>query len=230
MAIGRTLTRKPSKYSFSTTSPTEAQSKRGSISKIQISAPLELISTTNMISYTSPSLRSSISHPSPSTSSISTSPTSSRFPPSSPSSSSASSNSGSDSEISSPDEPSPPPNHLSMYFPPAVPARSKSRRTVPPPPPPAHPLPAPVAVLNLTRTPSRSQQKMHSRGVRASNPFGVELAKVAEMAEDIGVQVRDAEEEFMMERGLQKFSANDYAAEISGVFDDVLPNLGAGWI
>jgi len=58
----------------------------------------------------------------------------------------------------------------------------------------------------------------------------VELAKVAEIAEDIGVQVRDAEEEFMMERGLQKFSANDYAAEISGVFDDVLPNLGAGWI
>jgi len=71
---------------------------------------------------------------------------------------------------------------------------------------------------------------MHSRGVRASSPFGAELAKVAEMAEDIGVQIRDAEEEFMMERGLQKFSANDYAAEIGGVFDDVLPNLGAGWI
>jgi len=50
------------------------------------------------------------------------------------------------------------------------------------------------------------------------------------MAEDIGVHIRDAEEEFMMERGLQKFSANDYAAEIGGVFDDVLPNLGAGWI
>ncbi|CUS10182.1 unnamed protein product [Tuber aestivum] len=227
MAIGRALTKKPSKYSFST-SPTEAQSKRGSISKIQISAPVELISTTNMISYTSPSLRSSISHPSPPTSSTSTSPTSSRFPPSSPSSSSASSNSGSDSEISSPDEPSPLPNHLSMYFAPAIPARSKSRRTAPPPPPPAHPAPAPVAGLSLTRT--RSQQKMHSRGVRASNPFGVELAKVAEMAEDIGVQVLDADEEFMVEHGLQKFSADDYAAEIDGVFDDMFPNLGAGWI
>ncbi|PWW78790.1 hypothetical protein C7212DRAFT_304712, partial [Tuber magnatum] len=59
---------------------------------------------------------------------------------------------------------------------------------------------------------------------------GAELAKVAEMAEDIGVQVRDAEEEFMMEHGLQKFSASDYAAEICGVFDDVFPSLGAGWI
>lgn len=71
---------------------------------------------------------------------------------------------------------------------------------------------------------------MHSRGVRSSSPFGAELAKVAEIAEDIGIQIRDAEEEFMMERGLQKFSANDYAAEIGGVFDDVLPILGAGWI
>ncbi|RPB00866.1 hypothetical protein L873DRAFT_747286 [Choiromyces venosus 120613-1] len=229
MAIGRSLTKKSSKYSFTTTSSADTQSKRSSISKIQISAPIELISTTNMISYTSPSLRSSMSQPSPPTSSISTSPTSSRFPPLSPSSSSASSNSGSDSEISSPDEPSPPPNHLSMYFAPAVPARRKSHRTAPPPPP-AHPAPAPITGLNLTRTPSRSSQKMHSRGVRASNPFGAELAKVAEMAEDIGVQVRDAEEEFMMERGLQKFSANDYAAEIGGVFDDVLPNFGAVWI
>jgi hypothetical protein len=58
----------------------------------------------------------------------------------------------------------------------------------------------------------------------------VELAKVAEMAEDIVTELRDAEEEFMMEHGLRKFSATDYTAEIGGVFDDVLPSLGAGWI
>lgn len=43
------------------------------------------------------------------------------------------------------------------------------------------------------------------------------------MAEDMSLGFRDPEEEFMMEHGLQKFSATDYTAEIGGVFDDMLP-------
>lgn len=75
---------------------------------------------------------------------------------------------------------------------------------------------------------------MRSGGSRASrsssNPFGAELAKVAEIAEEMGTDIRDAEEEFMYMHGLHKFSAVDYASEIGGVFEDELPVMGAGWI
>lgn len=54
------------------------------------------------------------------------------------------------------------------------------------------------------------------------------------MTEEIaGMHVLDAEEEFMLSRGLQKFCANDYMDEIwqsGGVFEDELPSIGAGWI
>src|SRR5205085_1349999 len=102
--------------SFVEPSTSRSDSKRSSISKIQISAPVQLISTTNMISYTSPSLRSSVSQASiSSNSSNGYSPTSAKFPPYSPCSS------GEETDIPSPDEPTsshqpPPPNHLSMYF------------------------------------------------------------------------------------------------------------------
>lgn len=74
----------------------------------------------------------------------------------------------------------------------------------------------------------------NSRSGRASrsnsNPFGAELAKVAEIAEEMGTEIHDAEEEFMCSHGLQKFSATDYTSEIGGVFEDELPTVGAGWI
>lgn len=74
----------------------------------------------------------------------------------------------------------------------------------------------------------------NSRSGRASrsnsNPFGAELAKVAEIAEEMGTEIHDAEEEFMCSHGLQKFSATDYTSEIGGVFEDELPTMGAGWI
>lgn len=48
-----------------------------------------------------------------------------------------------------------------------------------------------------------------------SHPFGRELAKVAEVAEGFGVGLVDEEQE-MMDKGLRKFSVEDYLAEITG--------------
>lgn len=60
------------------------------------------------------------------------------------------------------------------------------------------------------------------------------MAKVAEMTEELSSSKKDAEELFMVEHGLQKFSAKDYESEIwgelGGVFEDALPKLAAGWI
>ena len=69
----------------------------------------------------------------------------------------------------------------------------------------------------------------------SQHPFGAELAQVAELTEEIaGMEVRDAEEEFMAAKGLQRFRASDYEQEIwqgmGGVFEDELPFGVAGWI
>lgn len=54
-----------------------------------------------------------------------------------------------------------------------------------------------------------------------------------EIAEEIGITVRDAEVEFMQERGLHRFMASDYEQEIwqgmGDVFEDRLL-LSPGWI
>lgn len=61
----------------------------------------------------------------------------------------------------------------------------------------------------------------HRRPVDAAepeHPFGHELAKVSELAEELGIkdklQGMDDEEEQLMARGLRKFGADDYLAEI----------------
>jgi len=55
--------------------------------------------------------------------------------------------------------------------------------------------------------------------MRASNnPFGAELAKVSEIAEEYGINVGDVDEEYMFFHGLRKFAADDYLQEI-GSYD-----------
>lgn len=62
----------------------------------------------------------------------------------------------------------------------------------------------------------------------SSHPFSRELAKVEEVAERFGARtvVLDEEENEMMAKGLQKFSVDDYLAEITGltggIYDDRL--------
>lgn len=69
-----------------------------------------------------------------------------------------------------------------------------------------------------------------------SHPFGKELAKVNEVAEEFGASssVMDEEEQEILSKGYQKFSVEDYIMEIAGlyggVFDDRLGPVGNPWI
>jgi hypothetical protein len=141
-------------------------------------------------------------------------------------------------------------NHLSTFFTsaplpaPVVPARSQSTRDVKKKKSsgslsrPRHPSMPPAPPSQIQKWPPTTQppKELHSSRPRgySGNPFGAELAQVAEMTEEItGMHVLDAEEEFMLSRGLQKFRANDYMDEIwqsGGVFEDELPSFGAAWI
>jgi len=68
------------------------------------------------------------------------------------------------------------------------------------------------------------------------HPFGLELAKVTEIAEEYGVQgdmqVIDEEEQELLSRGYRKFCADDYMNEIQGLFVDAFVNNrpAAMWI
>lgn len=56
-------------------------------------------------------------------------------------------------------------------------------------------------------------------GVEPNHPFGRELEQLNEVVEELGGVIRDVEMDedtkFMLERGLQKFCASDYLAEIA---------------
>ncbi len=69
------------------------------------------------------------------------------------------------------------------------------------------------------------------------HPFGAELTKVNELAEEIGardVLILDEEEQLLMERGLCKFGVEDYVDEIQGLFGGSYNNpfspFSAVWI
>lgn len=71
------------------------------------------------------------------------------------------------------------------------------------------------------------------------HPFGQELAKVSEIAEEYGISketlaIVDEEEQKLLSLGLFKFCADDYWREIQGlfvgVFDEPQPLRTALWI
>jgi len=241
MSLGRSITRKASKYGFRSSDSSADYSRRNSVSKTQISAPVALISTTNMISYTSPSLRTSLR------TSLSQGSISSSNSIGSPSSDCPSSplSVGSSGEDSAPESPAT--NNLSPFFsavPAAIPApvRSNSTRSVKKGTRPTSEL-ARSPSLPPFKSPARKSgfqpvaapPKSAVRGLSTQHPFGAELAQVAEMAEEIaGLEMQDAEEQFMRERGLLKFNASDYEQEIwdgmGGVFEDELLPVFGKWI
>ncbi|GAO15555.1 hypothetical protein UVI_02020350 [Ustilaginoidea virens] len=200
-----------------------------------ISAPVQLIHTTNMLSYNAPDI-----------------------PRAARSNSRKSSNSGSDADSqttadttppTSPDVSSPQPNHLSCYFktgaspltalmsdaePPAIPKRSPShtkknsyeaiahqrsvslscsRKQVATPPPPCQE-PSPAAF-----SPVQPSKDTH--------PFGQELAQVTELAEEYVNSSRlcviDEEQQYLTSRGLCKFSPSDYMSAIQDVAGTFFP-------
>jgi len=198
----------------------------------KISGPVELISTTNMLSYNAPDI-----HPSSSNSSLNSgedsdmSPSRTSSPPTSPDSSSISSR-----------PTSPEVNHLSCYFgtssrqsasgdegAPKIPQRAPSRKRS----------------TRLSSKPSmstvRSSINMFSPipDTPEEHPFGNELAQVSELAEEYGISkekmtVIDEEERELAAMGLIKFRAEEYMNEIHGLFlsafSDSKPPMSTMWI
>ncbi|KAL6715747.1 hypothetical protein ACLMJK_006708 [Lecanora helva] len=211
--------------------------KAGSIKRSAISSPLELLFTTNALAFEAPNIYGSSDE---SDSSLTFSASSRATTPETPA-----------SEAPSPVEP----NHLSTYFQsasntrsskdsievssPAIPQRalshtkkshqdsarirrSASKTTLPP-----------TAIHNLTTT-TRSSADMFTNQPEPDHPFGAELTKVNELAEEIGarnVLVVDEEERYLMEHGLCKFGAEDYMGEIQGLFGGAHNNpFSLSWI
>ena len=70
-------------------------------------------------------------------------------------------------------------------------------------------------------TTTRGSVDMFSNKPDPDHPFGAELTKVNELAEEIGardVLVLDEEEQYLMDHGLCKFGVEDYMDEIQGLF------------
>ncbi|TGZ81952.1 hypothetical protein EX30DRAFT_371152 [Ascodesmis nigricans] len=217
--------------------------KRASLEKTQISAPIALLSTTNILSYTSPALNLRTSTSANSLSSSSSS-THSRSPTLTSWDDESSGNSNSSSPIYSSHAPFATSPAVAVV--PAIPnavsraplARSNTSRSANS----GHrpPQAASLGTRELRRantnprkgvhyspsttTPSSSsssstgslRQPPGREAYRQHHPFEAELAKVAELTEEMGVDPVDAEEMFMVEHGLQKWSAREYEMEIWG--------------
>ncbi|KAI9730608.1 MAG: hypothetical protein M1818_008090 [Claussenomyces sp. TS43310] len=209
----------------------------------KISAPVELISTTNMLSYNAPDLYPLSASSSSSSKSISdneTEATSVSTAPTSPD--------HSGDEIS--------PNHLSCYFGepdssrgstssaacgvPVIPSRSPShtKRT--------------HEIVHRHRSLSRMSSRSKNSGANVTrdslqmfsptvemtepaDPFEKELSQVSEMVEELGssLMVIDEEEQELLSRGFFKYTADDYMSEISGLFMSTFvdrPIMAAQWI
>lgn len=215
--------------------------KAGSIKRSAISSPLELISTTNVLAYEAPNIYASTSSDesdssftfsqssratSPDTSSIESAP--SPVEPNHLSSyfqSATTRASKGASDCDSPTIPQRAPSHTKKsHQASARSRRSASKSTLPP-----NALPSPSTTRTSIDTFSSKPEPDH--------PFGAELTKVNELAEEIGardVLILDDDEQFLMSRGLCKFGAEDYVDEIVGLFGGSYNNpfsqFAAVWI
>lgn len=212
--------------------------KAGSIKRSAISAPLELLSTTNVLAYEAPNIYgssddsdSSLAH---SGSSRATTPETSSSESPSPiepnhlssyfQSASASRGSKDSIDSNSPSIPQRAPSHTKKSHQASAIRRSASKTTMPP-----------SAIHNLPA--ARSSLDMFSSKPEPDHPFGAELTKVNELAEEIGarnVLIIDDEEQFLVEHGLCKFGAEDYVDEIQGLFggsyNNPFSSFNAVWI
>ena len=222
----------------------------GTIRRGKISGPVELLSTTNMLAYNAPDLNSATS----SSSSSLRSPDDSEM---------SLSPHGFGSPLTTPDECeiSPiEPNPQASYFPkrsatvtshprsststasstdaPMLPrralshtkrshqelARQRSLSRLEPPP------------LSAARSNPTARTPPDAIAAHA-HPFGKELEQVNEVAEEFGGTTRglDEEEAILYNKGLKKFTVDDYLVEVNGlygsIFDDELGPISAGaWL
>ena len=203
--------------------PKRAASMRraGTIKRSAISAPLELLSTTNVLAFNAPNIYGSSDNESEGSIALSSS-TRATTP---------------DNDSPSPVEP----NHLSSYF--ANPNRSVSAeskdsnecdsptipRRMPSHTKKSHQLAARKRSIQKAAQPpveihtaaAHTSIEIFSHKPEADHPFGAELTKVNELAEEIGardVLILDEEEQYLMSNGFCKFGAEDYLEEIWGLF------------
>lgn len=189
--------------------------------RAKISAPVELISSTNMLSYNAPDLHGL--SPSNSDDDSDNSPV-------------FSTRGSSTSSLDSPPG-SPAPNHLTEYFDRSETGMKKSSIITPAPAVPeranTHTVAKHVAVARQrslreappTSLPTASQttipiSPMTSNFSISNHPFGRELAQVNELAEEMGLaeRVEDEEELLLRRKGLYKFGVDDYISEIQDLF------------
>lgn len=232
MSLARAFTKriKPSNNSDDTSSylprSCTVRYAPGTISRTQISLPTKLISTTNVHALNAPDIRKLGNESS--SSSIADSEPESEF---STIDKSFLSNTDTSSLDLSPITPmTPVSDDLSKkdFF---------SSRDVP-----STPVPAVAAPSLPERSPTHSKrahvQLARQRSVQRHSPpplvisstaaephpFGQELAKVQEMAEEFGgpnAMVLDEEEQEMLAKGLQKFSVDEYLHEVMGMYGGV---------
>jgi hypothetical protein len=249
MSLARafTLRGKKSEANISPITMGRAASHRNGkpVNRAQISSPVALVSTTNMLSYSAPNITSAQAN----YRDFSASTASSASGEESDASTNSIHSNDTNTDMSSVDE-SPicaAPNHLSSYFQPAVdttnnsPMHSPSMST-------SATFEAPIlpqraashskqAHESLSR--KRSVQRMQSppTSARASseftpslgasveaprdNPFGKELEQLDEIAEEFGQTVRNAEYDadtaYMRSHNLGVYAASDYLNEIHGM-------------
>lgn len=250
--LGRAFTTKraPKPADISTPLPKRSLTTKHSMGTIRnkISGPLELISTTNMLSYNAPDI-----YPTKSKNSTRSSADSAAH-----SGDESERSAGTSTPLTSPDtssmESSPTslePNHLSCYFggpsrqssssaeAPIIPQRalSHTKRT-------AEALAhqrsnsrvssstkssstsSRVSSPKNSMTQARSSLNMFAANVETMDhhPFGKELAQVTEIAEEYGlmtekVAIVDPDEQELRSQGFFKFSAEDYISEIQPYFE-----------
>ena len=104
-------------------------------------------------------------------------------------------------------------------------SRKKSIQRMSPPP------------TTLDKPATRTSTEMFSPQMNSDHPFGKELAQVNEVAEEFGAvsALMEEEEQEILEKGLCKFSVDDYIYEIvglygGGVFDDKLGPMANPWV
>ena len=215
------------------------------VNRAQISSPVALVSTTNMLSYSAPSVASAQSA---NYRVFSASTASSTSGEESDASTNSIHSNDTNTDMSSVDEsPCAAPNHLSAYFQPAVdttnnspihsPSMSASSTFEAPILPQRAASHSKHAHESLSR--KRSVQRMQSppTSARASseftpslgasveaprdNPFGKELEQLDEIAEEFGQTVRNAEYDadiaYMRSHNLGVYAASDYLNEIHGM-------------
>ncbi|KAL9604827.1 MAG: hypothetical protein Q9219_000275 [cf. Caloplaca sp. 3 TL-2023] len=238
MELARSFTRRNKRQEATVFGPGRATSIRkhdGHVDHSVISAPIELLSTTNVLALNAPDLHTSFANSpfSSASSSVDDSDVSLTF--------SASSRSTSPETSSVESSPSPvEPNHLTSYFEspgspfsiesskvsiPAVPSRAKSHTKI------THQAAArrrsnskttqPPVAIHSPVLPARSSIDMFSGNPEPDHPFGAELAQVHELAEEISANeatVLDQEEQYLIDNGLCKFSVDDYLSEIQDFF------------